>query len=110
MLVNKFKLKYGERAQTLIDNEVGKFLNNNRLTEENLKKLDEKIGRVQGQKQHQDDVLSEHRSQKSGASRRSKGSAYSRPKTNQGRRPASKRGDVNMDDAISVKSLSLIHI
>jgi len=45
MLIHKFKLKYGDKAEAYINNEVGKFLSNNRLTEENLKKLDEKIGR-----------------------------------------------------------------
>lgn len=45
MLIHKFKLKYGDKAEAYINNEVGKFLSNNRLTEENLKKLDEKIGK-----------------------------------------------------------------
>jgi hypothetical protein len=45
LLVNKFKLKYGKNPNigTYIDNEVGKFLKNDRLTEDNLKKLDDKI-------------------------------------------------------------------
>jgi hypothetical protein len=45
MLINKFKLKYGKQTNIAqyIDNEVAKFLKNDRLTEENLKKLDEKI-------------------------------------------------------------------
>lgn len=80
MLVNKFKVKYGDRASGVINNEVGKFLNNNRLTEENLKKLDEKIGRENDKKQHAVDVLSEHRSVKSGRSKRSNAS---RPVTSQ---------------------------
>lgn len=76
-------------------------MNNNRLTEENLKKLDEKIGREHDRKQHQEDVLSEHRSQKSGASKRSK---TGRPVTSQHHHRPASRGNVNMDDAISVKS------
>lgn len=44
MLVNKFKLKYGDKAVNTINQEVGKFMSN-RLTEENLKRLDDKIGR-----------------------------------------------------------------
>jgi hypothetical protein len=45
MLVNKFKLKYGKNPNigSYIDNEVVKFLKNDRLTEDNLKKLDDKI-------------------------------------------------------------------
>ena len=47
MLVNKFKLKYGNKAEfsKYIDNEVTKFLKNDRLTEETLKKLDDKINK-----------------------------------------------------------------
>lgn len=46
LLVNKFKLKYGAKnpnIATYIDNEVQKFLKNDRLTEDNLKNLDMKI-------------------------------------------------------------------
>ena len=46
MLITKFKNKYGQgdgNLQSYIDNEVLKFLNSNRLTETNLKSLDEKI-------------------------------------------------------------------
>jgi hypothetical protein len=45
LLVNKFKLKYGGNAQiaSYIDNEVQRFLKNDRLTEDNLKRLDDKI-------------------------------------------------------------------
>ena len=48
MLVNKFKLKYGKNSQNIasyIDNEVTRFLKNDRLTEDNLKRLDEKISK-----------------------------------------------------------------
>jgi hypothetical protein len=47
MLVNKFKLKYGDKPilSKYIENEVHKFLTNDRLTEANLKNLDSKIGR-----------------------------------------------------------------
>ena len=47
MLINKFKLKYGNKpnVSAYIDNEVGKFLKNDRLSEENLKKLDDKINK-----------------------------------------------------------------
>ncbi|CDW85300.1 UNKNOWN [Stylonychia lemnae] len=45
LLSNKFKVKYGNKPSVAkyIDNEVAKFLKNDRLTEENLKKLDDKI-------------------------------------------------------------------
>jgi hypothetical protein len=44
MLVNKFKNKYGiqENNQKLTD-EVSQFVKTEELTEENLKRLDEKI-------------------------------------------------------------------
>ena len=46
MLINKFKLKYGKApaVSRYIDNEVVRFLANDRLTEGNLKVLDTKIG------------------------------------------------------------------
>ena len=39
MLVNKFKLKYGNKSNfaKYIDNEVARFLKNGRLTEDNLR-------------------------------------------------------------------------
>ena len=45
LLINKFKVKYGDKPNiaAYIDNEVQKFLKNDRLTEDNLKKLDDKI-------------------------------------------------------------------
>jgi hypothetical protein len=47
MLINKFKLKYGNKPNlaNYIDNEVHRFLTNDRLTEDNLKGLDSKIGK-----------------------------------------------------------------
>ena len=46
MLISKFRNKYGKTNEGLtnyIDNQVGQFMNANRLTETNLKDLDEKI-------------------------------------------------------------------
>ena len=42
MLINKFKVKYGDKPQIskYIDNEVARFLKNERLTEANLQNLD----------------------------------------------------------------------
>ena len=47
LLINKFKHKYGNKPNvaSYIDNEVNRFLKNNRLTEENLKNLDDKINK-----------------------------------------------------------------
>ena len=55
MLINKFKLKYGNKPNLskYIDNEVHRFLNNDRLTEDNLKNLDSKIGKEADKKDRQ---------------------------------------------------------
>ena len=67
-MVNKFKLKYGKNPNIAgyIDNEVTKFLKNDRLTEDNLKKLDTKIQRESEVRDKQGAILEEVRSQKSG--------------------------------------------
>ena len=47
MHISKFRAKFGKDHPDLknyIDNEVGRFMTANRLTETNLKELDEKIG------------------------------------------------------------------
>jgi len=45
MLINKFKVKYGDKPVIgkFIDNEVNRFLKNDRLTEDTLRNLDSKI-------------------------------------------------------------------
>jgi hypothetical protein len=62
--VNKFKVKYGDKPNIAkyIDNEVQKFLKNDRLTEENLKKLDDKILREAGLRDKKDDIQEDRRS------------------------------------------------
>lgn len=52
MLINKFKLKYGNKPalSKYIDNEVQRFLANDRLNEENLKNLDNKISKEADQR------------------------------------------------------------
>jgi hypothetical protein len=110
LLINKFKLKYGDNAEKLISNEVTKFLKNDRLTEGNLVKLDEKIGKANQKNHKADDILSEHRSQKSDAgmrkSKASRMSNASRPHTVASGAPrrsnAKQNGD--LEDAMSVKS------
>lgn len=59
MLVNKFKLKYGNNAKIskFIDNEVQKFLANDRLTENNLLGLDEKIGKEANLRDKKNNIL-----------------------------------------------------
>ena len=64
LLVNKFKLKYGKNTNiaAYIDNEVGKFLKNDRLTEDNLKKLDDKISKECDVREKQGAILDDRRS------------------------------------------------
>lgn len=78
MLVNKFKLKYGNKGalSSYIENEVHKFLANDRLTEANLKNLDGKIQKEAGNRDKKSAILDDRRSQRSqsaysNASRRS---------------------------------------
>lgn len=67
MLVNKFKLKYGNNANIskFIDNEVQKFLANDRLTETNLLGLDEKIGKEANLRDKKNLILNDRISQRS---------------------------------------------
>ena len=67
MLINKFKIKYGEKPMLnkFIENEVSKFLTNDRLTEANLKNLDNKIGKEANNREKKEAILAEVRSQRS---------------------------------------------
>lgn len=71
LLSNKFKLKYGKNPNiaAYIDNEVGKFLKNDRLTEQNLKMLDDKINKESLLREKKEAILDEVRSNKSNQSR-----------------------------------------
>ena len=64
MLVNKFKLKYGDRPQLskYIDNEVARFLKNGRLTEDNLRGLDTKISKEAELREKKEAILDDRRS------------------------------------------------
>jgi len=64
MLITKFKMKYGNKPtlNKFIDNEVQKFLANDRLTEANLKGLDTKIGREADNRDKKSAILSDMRS------------------------------------------------
>ena len=67
LLVNKFKLKYGDKPaiSKYIDNEVQKFLKNDRLTEDNLKKLDERILKEAELREKRQDILDDRKSERS---------------------------------------------
>ena len=73
MLINKFRLKYGNKPtiSKYIDNKVQKFLANDRLTEGNLKSLDQKIGKEIDNRDKKQQILDDVKSQRSQ-------SAYSR--------------------------------
>lgn len=60
-------MKYGEKPALAkyIDNEVQKFLKNDRLTEDNLKKLDDKILREAELRDKKDDILDDRKSVRS---------------------------------------------
>ena len=64
MLISKFKLKYGDRPQLgkYIDNEVGRFLKNGRLTEDNLRNLDTKISKEADLREKRQSILEDHKS------------------------------------------------
>ncbi len=66
LLINKFKVKYGKNPNVgnYIDNEVQKFLKNDRLTEENLRKLDEKISKEVDLRIKKDVILDDRRSER----------------------------------------------
>ena len=71
LLINKFKLKYGDKPAIAkyIDNEVQKFLKNDRLTEDNLRKLDDRILREAELRDKKQDILDDRKSEKSHHSR-----------------------------------------
>ena len=64
MLVNKFKLKYGNHAAMpkFIENEVQRFLANDRLTEVNLKALDIKIAKEAENRDKKSQILDDRKS------------------------------------------------
>jgi len=73
LLINKFKVKYGDKGAQLakyIDNEVQKFLKNDRLTEDNLKKLDERILKESELRDKKEAIAEDRKSVKSGGAPR----------------------------------------
>lgn len=81
LLSNKFKLKYGKNPNiaAYIDNEVGKFLKNDRLTEDNLKNLDARINKESLLRDKKEAILDDRRSQKGEGDYRNEG--QNRPQT-----------------------------
>lgn len=79
LLINKFKVKYGDKPSLAkyIDNEVQRFLKNDRLTEDNLKKLDDRILREAELRDKRDDILDDRKSVRSAGSRARGGSVAS---------------------------------
>lgn len=72
MLITKFRNKYGQgddALQSYIDIEVQKFLNSNRLTEGNLKSLDEKIQLEKYTREKKEAILAERRGDEDAKSR-----------------------------------------
>ena len=72
MLINKFKLKYGDKPQIskFIDNEVAKYLKNDRLTEDTLRNLDSKIHKESQLRDKKEQIVEDRKSttsQKGGA-------------------------------------------
>ena len=67
-MINKFKVKYGNKPTMAkyIDNEVERFLKNDRLTEDNLKKLDIKILKECELREKKNDILDDRKSERSG--------------------------------------------
>jgi hypothetical protein len=67
LLINKFKVKYGttQGLDKFIENEVQRFLTNERLTEASLKQLDSKIAREADQRDRKSHILDDHKSQRS---------------------------------------------
>ena len=99
MLINKFKLKYGDKPQLskYIDNEVAKFLKNGRLTEDNLRGLDTKITKEAELRQKKQEIMDDRKS--NAGSVRSRGSKASG-------RAASQAQSQAGDDARSHRSVA----
>lgn len=68
MLINKFKLKYGDKPNVskFIDNEVVKYLKNDRLTEDTLRNLDSKIMKEVALREKRDQIQDDRKSNASG--------------------------------------------
>lgn len=101
MLVSKFKLKYGDKKDfsKYIDNEVAKFLKNDRLTEDNLRALDVKISKEADLRDKREAILEDRKS--NAGSVRSRASSHARNGAADAKSVASSR---RSSRAASVKS------
>merc|ERR1719183_1811137 len=104
MLINKFKVKYGDKPQlsSYINNEVAKFLKNDRLTEKNLQGLDSKINKEAELRDKKEDILSQ-RSGKAPSVRSVSGKSVRSEAMSRASLQSAGRGGRN-DDARSVTS------
>lgn len=95
-------MKYGDKPSLskYIDNEVQKFLKNDRLTEDNLKKLDDRILREAELRDKKEDILDDRKSVRSQGSRASNRGGSVRPGTHTSQR----RGNAGLD--IETKSVA----
>lgn len=75
MLINKFKLKYGDKPNIakFIDNEVAKYLKNDRLTEDTLRNLDSKIMKEVALRDKKAEITADRQSNHSGRAASSSG-------------------------------------
>jgi len=75
MLINKFKLKYGDKPNIakFIDNEVAKYLKNDRLTEDTLRNLDSKIMKEVALRDKREQIQDDRKSNASGRAQSSSG-------------------------------------
>jgi len=75
MLINKFKLKYGDKPNIakFIDNEVAKYLKNDRLTEDTLRNLDSKIMKEVALRDKKAEITADRQSNTSGRAASSSG-------------------------------------
>jgi hypothetical protein len=101
MLLNKFKLKYGDKQQIgrFIDNEVNRFLKNDRLTEETLRLLDSKIQNEASLRDKKEAILDDRASERSGAN-----NGAPRPTSQAGSLRQSISGGLAGFDTMSVRS------
>jgi phosphomevalonate kinase len=93
MLITKFRNKYANddsiSIKGFIDNEVQRFLNSNRLTETNLKSLDEKIQLERYAREKKRAIIKDRQANDDTKSRTSKVKSQ-RPQTAYSRAPSSK--------------------
>ena len=107
MLINKFKLKYGDQANIskYIDNEVAKFLKNDRLSEDNLKRLDDKINKEAELRLKKEGIVADRQSQREADARSIHSRGSQRPGTTASNRAAQAAAQ-NMMETQSQKSVA----